>query len=275
MLGRPGAARIAVILLVRLVLPLICSGQERVRVTWPLMDFMVSSDSATGVQLFASANMLSVQGPSLEFNYLAFDPSLVRQWTAVVLHDLDSTDRSPKAARLAVIGLPLPDVQQRRAIAVGYDPKSLKGQRYFLFWGDSVSHHVWRATADAKAIRTLLDALDGMAVRSAVRPDSASTDSIFPLSRVTVRPEVVSHAKLMYPPEADRLGVEGRVWVEFVIDTLGRPDMSTTQVVFSDAPDFSRAALQYVAGVRFRPARVGLQAVKARLFVPFCFRRRP
>ena len=249
------------------------AAQNRVHVPWPLIDFLVCADSVEGVRLLASPNMSSAQGVSLSISELGFDPGLVRRWTAIVQHDLDSIVRS-QLDTLAVIGLPLPDLSQRAAIAVGYDPKSLRGERYFLFWGDSTSRHVWRVPVDANHVRTLLDALDAMAVVSSVQHDTTlARDSIVPLWRAEVRPEVVRRPQIVFPLEADRVGAEGRVWLELVIDSLGRPEMTTAKVLFSDAPTFSREALHGMAKAHFRPARVGGRAVPVRVRVPFCFLR--
>lgn len=261
-------------LIASLLVPSRGAAQDQVHVSWPLIDFLVCGDSTNGVQLLASANMSSKQGESMGINELSFDPALVRQWTARVLHDLDSADRPATTDSFRIIGPLLPDLPQRAAIAVGYDPASLRGERYFLFWGDSTTRHVWRAAIDAQRVRTLLDALDAMAVVSAVHPDSTQAhDTVVPLWRTEVPPEVVRRPRIVFPPEADRVGAEGRVWLEFVIDTLGHPDMATAKVLFSDAPAFSREALHGLTRAFFRPARTGGRAIAVRVRMPFVFLR--
>ncbi len=64
---------------------------------------------------------------------------------------------------------------------------------------------------------------------------------------------------------------EGRVWVQFIIDTLGKPEMGTVEVLFSDADDFTKATLDALAGAKFRPARVGEKAVRVLIRMPFIF----
>lgn len=247
-------------------------GQEIRHVRWPLIDFLVASDSAAGMHLLAAASMLTEQGADSHLNEMGFDPVLVRQWVALVLPHLDSTDRAPKPAHVEVVGLPLPTLDATGAVTVGYDPAEPSGQRFFLFWGDSATHTRWRALATVKNIRDLLDAIDAMAAISRVRSDTAAHRDSWALRPIVQeRPMLLTHPNLVYPPEAQRYGIEGRVWLEVVIDTLGVPEMATVRVLFSDDSSFSRAALMNLAGSRFRPGRAGGAAVRLWIRIPFEF----
>jgi periplasmic protein TonB len=65
-----------------------------------------------------------------------------------------------------------------------------------------------------------------------------------------------------YPTALETLGMEGRVDVEFVIDTLGRVQLPSIRILASSHPDFADAARAAVAGAMFRPAHLSAHAVR-------------
>ena len=65
-----------------------------------------------------------------------------------------------------------------------------------------------------------------------------------------------------YPAALETLGMEGRVDVEFVIDTLGRVQPHSIRILGSSHPDFADAARAAVAGAMFRPAHLSAHAVR-------------
>ena len=65
-----------------------------------------------------------------------------------------------------------------------------------------------------------------------------------------------------YPAALETLGMEGRVDVEFVIDTLGRVQRHSIRILGSSHPDFADAARAAVAGAMFRPAKLSAHAVR-------------
>ncbi len=75
-----------------------------------------------------------------------------------------------------------------------------------------------------------------------------------------------------YPELLRRAGIEGRVVVAAVIDTLGRAQPSSVSVVASPNPGFDSAARDYVVRALFRPARVHGRAVRVLVRVPIDFR---
>ncbi len=60
-----------------------------------------------------------------------------------------------------------------------------------------------------------------------------------------------------YPPEMQARQIEGYVAVRFVVDTTGKVDLSTVQVVLASRQEFARAVREALPGMRFRPARMG------------------
>jgi TonB family protein len=78
-----------------------------------------------------------------------------------------------------------------------------------------------------------------------------------------------------YPPSLRANRVHGEVIVEFTVDTLGRPDMSTLLVVRSSHELFTASVRQAVPSMRFVPAQVRGQKMRAPVQVPFRFSTDP
>jgi periplasmic protein TonB len=74
-----------------------------------------------------------------------------------------------------------------------------------------------------------------------------------------------------YPEMLTSAGIEGQVFVEFVIDTTGKADMSTFKVLKSDHELFSQEVKQALPHMRFYPAEVGGRKVKELVQLPFAF----
>jgi len=83
---------------------------------------------------------------------------------------------------------------------------------------------------------------------------------------------IVTTAKPRYPERLREAGIEGTVVVRFTVDTTGRVDRRTAQVVSSTHDLFSRAVLEALDGFRFKPAEVGTRRVAALAEMPFEFR---
>ena len=73
---------------------------------------------------------------------------------------------------------------------------------------------------------------------------------------------LVSQPAPRYPAALETVGMEGRVDVEFVIDTLGRVQQHSIRILGSAHPDFADAARAAVAGAMFRPAHLSAHAVR-------------
>src|SRR5207253_9564586 len=73
-----------------------------------------------------------------------------------------------------------------------------------------------------------------------------------------------------YPELLRAAGIEGRVVLQVVIDTLGRAEPAA-RVFASSNPGFDGAALAYVRGARFRPGRAGGRAVRVLTRLPIAF----
>jgi TonB family protein len=79
----------------------------------------------------------------------------------------------------------------------------------------------------------------------------------------------------VYPRDLLALGAEGAVDAIYVVDTTGRVDTTTIQVVESDDPRFTESVRAALGGMRFRPARRDGKAVRQLVEQSFRFRIAP
>ena len=76
----------------------------------------------------------------------------------------------------------------------------------------------------------------------------------------------------VYPRDLLAIGAQGEVRASYVVDTTGRVDTTTIQVVQSDDPRFSESVRTALGLMRFRPARRGGKTVRQLVEQPFRFR---
>lgn len=91
---------------------------------------------------------------------------------------------------------------------------------------------------------------------------------------VDERPEVLSGPRLAYPEVLRQAGIEGRVIVQAVIDTLGHAEPWSLKILQSPNPGFDAVSEEYVLALRFRPGRVKGHAVRVLVNIPIDFRIR-
>jgi protein TonB len=77
-----------------------------------------------------------------------------------------------------------------------------------------------------------------------------------------------------YPESLRRAGIDGSVVVKFVVDTLGRVDMASLEIVSSTHEAFTAAVREAIARFRFNPSQAGNRKVPALAMMPFQFRLR-
>ena len=74
-----------------------------------------------------------------------------------------------------------------------------------------------------------------------------------------------------YPEALRRAGVEGDVVVKFVVDTTGRIDMGSVEILKSTHDAFVAAVRETLAKLRFAPAFSGERKIRALAVMPFHF----
>ena len=75
-----------------------------------------------------------------------------------------------------------------------------------------------------------------------------------------------------YPASLRNSGVQGRVRLELVVDTLGRPEPATVRAVTSPNDSLSGAAVTAMKSCLFTPARIGGRAVRVLIQIPIDFK---
>jgi protein TonB len=104
-------------------------------------------------------------------------------------------------------------------------------------------------------------------------PSDDSVYSILNVEESAVRAE--GSAAPIYPPELISKGVEGSVLTNFVIDTTGRADTTTIEIIQTAHPLFVQSVLAAIPGMRFSPAMVQGRKVRQVVEQRFQFRITP
>ncbi len=79
----------------------------------------------------------------------------------------------------------------------------------------------------------------------------------------------------VYPRDLLAVGAEGLVQTTYVVDTTGRVDTTTIEVLFSDDPRFTESVRTALGGMLFRPATRAGKAVRQLVEQRFRFRIMP
>lgn len=109
-------------------------------------------------------------------------------------------------------------------------------------------------------------------VEAACPPDGPIPGEVLREDMVDERPEVVSRPPLDYPPILRHAGLQGRVIVQAVIDTLGRAEPASLKIIERPSPGFEQSARDYVLHTVFRPARVKGRAVRVLIRIPIDYK---
>ena len=109
-----------------------------------------------------------------------------------------------------------------------------------------------------------------------VSPTPFVPDSVYSVLQVDQMVErFESSAAPVYPPELMQRGTEGQVDATYVVDTTGRVDVSTFQVLQSDDSLFTESVRTALADTRFRPAKRAGKAVRQLVAQRFRFKIAP
>ena len=97
-------------------------------------------------------------------------------------------------------------------------------------------------------------------------------NEVFMEAIVEEKPAVLSGPPPSYPELLKQAGIQGRVLVQAIVDTLGRAEAGSIKVLQSPNPGFDQSAKNYVQKALFRPARVHGRAVRVLIQIPIEFR---
>jgi protein TonB len=102
--------------------------------------------------------------------------------------------------------------------------------------------------------------------------DSAGgRDTVVSLDVGLEQPNLVYAPKLEYQRLLKNAGIEGTVVVQFIVDTSGRVEPNSVQIVQSSNPGFEMSARAYIVQALFQPPRLYGRAVRARRQLPVIF----
>ena len=75
-----------------------------------------------------------------------------------------------------------------------------------------------------------------------------------------------------YPDSLRRVGLEGQVTAQFVVDTTGRVEVASFVLLESTHGRFTESVRQALPGMLFRPAEVNGRKIKQLVQLPFVFK---
>jgi TonB family protein len=280
--------RFLVVAFLLLAVPGSSDGQGRAdppaRVTWPLIDFLVLGDSTHGVQLFASPNLSSAQGRTQsQAVTIILQPVPTRLWASGVAAVVESIARLPLPNRAPFVTLALTGNRGRAwlRISLGATATAEAPFDFEIFDSARASPATdplsWSVPASAPEVLGLLTALDAVAEHSAFDSTAAAFDTTrtYLAEQLDSLPRPTGDPHIQYPTAARARRGEGRVWVEFVIDTSGAIQGETVRVLLSDGAEFSQAALDALATLHYTPGMRRGARVKTLVRSPFIFRMAP
>lgn len=122
-----------------------------------------------------------------------------------------------------------------------------------------------------RRVRALLEvevAFDPLDTATAPSPVYGGDDSL------TQKPALLMGPPLHYPEELQHRGIQGRVMVQLIIDTLGHAEPASIQFLTSPDVEFEQPVRDYLVFARFRPARRNGRLVRFLVYQPIDFRMR-
>ncbi len=99
--------------------------------------------------------------------------------------------------------------------------------------------------------------------------EAGKKDAVFSMDELDQKPRAVYQPAPAYPPELQKKGVEGTVYVIFIIDRNGR--VTNAKVQKSTHQGFERPALTAVKKWKFDPGKRGGEPVPFRMRIPIMF----
>jgi protein TonB len=111
----------------------------------------------------------------------------------------------------------------------------------------------------------------GSGVEGGLGTGLVGSDHVYAAAVVDQLPELLSGPQPVYPPLLKDAQIEGKVVLEYVVDTTGRAQMGTIRVVRSSNPAFVSPVQYALNRSLFRPGRVHGRAVKVLVTQTYSF----
>jgi TonB family protein len=110
------------------------------------------------------------------------------------------------------------------------------------------------------------------------RPAAAQDDKVYPIAELTNPPKLASAvqaARLIsesYPADLKSRGVGGMVELQFVVDSKGKVEAGSVEVVDATQTALGEAAKKVVAKLDFQPGKLNGAAVKTKVVLPIIYK---
>ncbi len=101
-------------------------------------------------------------------------------------------------------------------------------------------------------------------------PPPPKVEETYEFYAVEIKPSVIRKVEPQYPDIARKAGIEGRVFVKVLVDTLG--NVETVQVLKSSNPIFEKPAIEAAKKWKFKPGYQRDRPVKVWVAIPFIFK---
>lgn len=109
----------------------------------------------------------------------------------------------------------------------------------------------------------------GLAMGGFDLADDFADDLVFDIQDLDEQPKPLIRSAPRYPSQLKRMGVQGKVWIIFIVDENG--NTGKARVIESAHPEFSESAIEAVQSWKFEPGKKGGKAVKTRVRIPLSF----
>ena len=253
--------------------PLAAQYSQHVR--WPLVDVLVRGDTLGSLEILASPNLSSKQGTASDtrLSRIVVNPTEATQWATLMGRLVDSVAALRRSTDSMVFRPALFGPNRGDTLVVGATAQSGK-KRFRFMVTHKDSSRAWHVAVTGDELRDFLAALAeiGDAARASegrkgflkfadrqpwcpIDTTSVSDDGDF-----DTRPVPLS-TRLEYPIADLRMGRQGRVWLQFIIDTTGFIAPGSACVLFADAGGFAGAVLKAAPRFRFQPGIIDGQSV--------------
>ncbi len=106
-----------------------------------------------------------------------------------------------------------------------------------------------------------------------------AADSVYTAAELTTPPKLASatatahQIQRSYPENLKRAGITGQVQVEFIVDSKGKVEASSVEVVLASVPALGEAAKGAVQEIEFIPGKLNGNPVRTRVLLPISYKQ--
>ena len=241
------------------------------RVRWPAANLLVYREASGAVVVWFATNMhATVAGRSARQEVKStFLPEDVRVWIFLTrqLLELDGPPVPGDTASTVMSGA-LRATDGGALVAGRRRKKSSLESTVRLVISPKDRERALLFELKPDQVVQLVAAMDSAAIGSVYRP---GTDSVSEWSGTQVWMREGMHGVPQYPGHLQARGIEGEVWLTFVVEADGSVDMESLRTWLSDHPSFERSVHDYLRGTRYIPATKGGVAVRQSVAQRFVF----